>query len=320
MITMSRLRALSCRRRSDDQRLFAGHRPGFTLIELLVVVVILTVLASLSLAGLTGARQRAKIDKTKSTIRKIDAVIRPMYDSYRTRRVAASGTNRVVNANTVLVTKRGLLAREMPDTWDDIPITYSDFNALAATYQTPTLRTYTNYRVATTTLKPAQYASHECLFLVVSRSGFEPDSLETFRADELTDADGDGAKEFADGWGNPIAFMRWAPGFTSPVQKNDPTNAHDPLDPLRTDATSYALVPLVYSPGPDEVYGLVTMSGTTGSGVTSGWSQLDLSSICSRTVSGATTPSWNGKRAGEADPSNSTGSLDNITNHDLSKK
>ena len=65
-----------------------GTRRAFTLIELLVVFIIISILSSLMLAGLAGARQRAKTDKTKSTIRKIDSVIRPMFDSYRTRRVA----------------------------------------------------------------------------------------------------------------------------------------------------------------------------------------------------------------------------------------
>jgi prepilin-type N-terminal cleavage/methylation domain-containing protein len=101
-------------------------RLAFTLIELLVVVVIITVLASLSLAGLAGARQRAKIDKTRSTIRKIDAIIRPMYDSYRTRRVAvASSANRRTSATAQLAARRTLMLYEMPDTWSDVPATSS---------------------------------------------------------------------------------------------------------------------------------------------------------------------------------------------------
>jgi prepilin-type N-terminal cleavage/methylation domain-containing protein len=319
--TMSRLRASSCRHRTDAQRLHAVLKPAFTLVELLVVVVILTVLASLSLAGLTGARQRAKIDKTRSTIRKIDAVMRPMYDSYRTRRVVTTGATRTATANTTLITKRGIMAREMPDSWDDIPSTKAVFDALPAAYQTSILRTYTNYRAANSTLSASDNASHECLYLIASRSGFEPDALELFRNDEVIDADGDGAKEFSDGWGSPIAFMRWAPGFSSPVQANVySADAHDPLDPLHTDTTAYALVPLVYSPGADEVYGLITMSGTTTSGPKSGWAHLSLGAICALPVTGATDSSWNGKRAGEIDPSKPTAYRDNITNHDLSKK
>jgi prepilin-type N-terminal cleavage/methylation domain-containing protein len=318
---MRRLFVSSLRQSPNGPRATVVQPAAFTLIELLVVVVILAVLASLSLAGLTGARQRAKADKTRSTIRKIDAIIRPMYDSYRTRRVATTGANRTATANTTLITKRGIMAREMPDSWDDIPSTKAVFDALPAAYQTSVLRTYTNYRVANSTVSASDNASHECLYLIASRSGYEPDALELFRTDEVIDADGDGAKEFSDGWGSPIAFMRWAPGFSSPVQANAySADAHDPLDPLHTDPTAYALVPLVYSPGADEVYGLITMSGTTGSGPKSGWAHLSLGGICALPVSGATDSSWNGKRAGEIDPSKPTAYRDNIANHDLSKK
>ena len=72
---------------NDDPRAIKRRCRAFTLIELLVVFIIISILSSLMLAGLAGARQRAKTDKTKSTIRKIDSVIRPMFDSYRTRRV-----------------------------------------------------------------------------------------------------------------------------------------------------------------------------------------------------------------------------------------
>ena len=306
------------------QRPTAAALTAFTLVELLVVMVIITILASLSLAGMAGARQRAKIDKTRATIQKIDSVIRPMFDSYRTRRITVSGTNRVTNATTVLTTKRGLMAREMPESWDEVPSTMADYNALSASYQTAITRTYTNYRIANPGTASTN-SSPESLYLIVSRSGYEPDALENFRVQEIIDADGDGNKEFADGWGNPIAFMRWAPGFSSPVQSNAPTTQHDPLDPLNRDSTAYALVPLVYSAGPDGNYGLITMSVSTGpSTKEDGWALLpNLNHICDITqisVTGATDSAWNGKQAGVADPSNPTAYLDNITNHDLMKK
>jgi prepilin-type N-terminal cleavage/methylation domain-containing protein len=312
---MRRVLEASCQHRQVGRRTTAVHIRAFTLIELLVVVVILTVLASLSLAGLAGARQRAKIDKTKSTIRKIDAVIRPLYDSYRTRRVALSGS-------TLLVTKRALMAREMPDSWDDVPPTWAVFNALPQSQTaSASIRSYTSVRSSLAVSPAAANESGECLYLIVSRSGFEPDALEFFRGDEVTDTDSDGAKEFSDGWGNPIAFMRWAPGLTgSPIQKNDSTASHDPLDPLNTDPSAFALVPMIYSAGPDNAYGIVTMSGTTASGTVRGWAQLNLASICSLAVSGATVADWNGRQAGVADPTAPTAATDNITNHDLSRK
>jgi len=319
----------------NSEAIPSPFRTAFTLIELMVVMVIITILASLSLAGMAGARQRAKIEKTKSTIRKIDSVIQPMYDSYRTRRVsvAVTGASRINNANTVLIAKRGLMTREMPDSWDDVPATLSVYNGLSPSYQTPIVRMYTNYRIAntgatstslttsSTDARTTSTSASECLYLIMSRSGYDPDVLETFRAEEVVDTDGDGAKEFADGWGKPIAFMRWSPGFASPVQANGYSSTqHDPLDPLRTDPTAYALRPLVYSAGPDETYGLVTMSGTTVSGTTHGWAQLSLGSICTLRVSGANITSWNGNYAGNIDPTDPTAARDNITNHDLLKR
>jgi prepilin-type N-terminal cleavage/methylation domain-containing protein len=83
-------------RRRRSVALPRRHRTGFTLVEMLVVVVILSVLASLSLAGLAGASLRGKIEKTKSTVRKLNEAVMPQYEGYLRRRLvftlAASGT------------------------------------------------------------------------------------------------------------------------------------------------------------------------------------------------------------------------------------
>jgi len=307
---MRRLPDLSCRSRANGSNAVAAQKLyAFTLIELLVVVVILSILASLSLAGLAGTRQRAKIDKTKSTIRKIDAVIRPMYDSYRTRRVSvtASADNKT-NALNVLIAKRDLMLREMPDTADDVK-TVTGFTSLPG---------YISYRGG----KSSDNGSAECLYMILARSGFEPDAIESFRADEIGDTDSDGAAEFIDGWGKPIIFLRWAPGWLPPAptlfQVADPVNAHDPLDPLRVDSKSYdntlpatagyALIPLIASGGPDELTGLTVTKR--------GW-VTDYRPLKTLIVYDDATPPCLIGAPSQATPA---AYLDNITNHDLSKK
>ena len=331
---------------NDDPRAIKRRCRAFTLIELLVVFIIISILSSLMLAGLAGARQRAKTDKTKSTIRKIDSVIRPMFDSYRTRRVdisvsvtfpaAYSLKPNLRDAFKRMFLRRTLLMREMPDSWSDVPSSPTAFNALPylPVTQTAAVRSYTYYRLSLPTypdpINPLQqlpggtpaYESAECLFMILSRSGFESDALEMFRSDEIGDIDNDGAKEFWDGWGRPIAFMRWAPGFTgSLIQVADGALSHDPLDPYRVDtqstttAQAYALIPLIYSSGPDGST-VETSDDKTGYGLEvmkTGWSGLDLGNLTAQQNFNVLTP-------GTIDPSFPLDASDNITNHDLLKK
>jgi len=327
-----------------SQRPTAAATTAFTLVELLVVMVIITILASLSLAGMAGARQRAKIEKTKSTIRKIDSVIQPMYDSYRNRRAYTLNddgtvpTTPLATAGNRLKNLRRLMTYEMPDNWADVASSGTAVPPgmpagaspkLLSLCRNGTTRAYGGVKEACTARKSSyptsMYGSAECLYMILTRSGFDSDALEAFRSDEITDIDSDGAKEFVDGWGRPIAFLRWAPGFSSPyspIQFADPTTSHDPLDPLRLDSTAFAMRPLIYSPGPDEAtndplsvtgpsgYGLLQIDGTKGWNATS----PTMLGICQTMDAG------NAGFIGSPDSSTPPAYIDNITNHDLLKK
>jgi hypothetical protein len=106
------------------------------------------------------------------------------------------------------------------------------------------------------------YQSAECLYLILANiQDGDTNGLEFFRDTEIGDKDGDGMNEILDGWGNPIKFLRWAPGFESEKQgisnsvwlQNNP----DPFDPLGSDvklgnnSVTYYLYPLVWSNGSD---------------------------------------------------------------------
>ncbi len=213
---------------------------AFTLVELLVVLVILTVLASLSLAGLNVGRQTAKRDRTIATIRKLDAIIRPMYEDFLDRR-------------TLLTDLPRLMIYEMPDQWLDVRAE-NEISALPSQFNTAAARRYSRL-IANATQRAAAaqtLSSAECLWLCVTRSGYEPNALEQFRPDEVTDLDGDTFKEFSDGWGNPICFLRWAPGFVSPlspVQTSTDVNAAKTSTDVGRQLS--ALTPLIFSAGAD---------------------------------------------------------------------
>ncbi|MCE9629349.1 MAG: prepilin-type N-terminal cleavage/methylation domain-containing protein [Planctomycetia bacterium] len=294
---------------------------GFTLVELMVVLVIISMLAALTLAGLAGARQRAKIDKTRSTIRKIHEIVMPQYESYLSRRVRVGGTTTRELASSRLQNLRLLQALEMPDQWADVLTTggTGSLTAIASSKPwavTAPVRQFAAVRTAlmnTGTADFTRYESAECLALIVMRGGFNPDASEVFRNDEVGDLDSNGAPEFWDGWGRPIAFVRWPAGFASPVQVLNASENPDPMDPMKISG-DYGLTPLIFSPGPDDplisggpTYGGVVSSGTAVSG---GWYAKNLLSITGTSVSLTLSGSI-------ADPA---AARDNVTNHDLIKK
>lgn len=343
---------------------------GFTLIELLVTLVIISILASLSLAGMVGARQRSKIDKTNSTIRKLHEIVIPQYESYLSRRVTTAGIptpsrtqcstcykpsdpdnapsmTYMVNAWKRLIATRRLMVQEMPDQWADVYwLEDANSNGLLdagedvngngvldpPTTATAATRRYAAYKtvlaqstITSWSANSSKYEGAECLAMLITRGGFEPDAMEAFRTDEMGDIDKDGAPEFWDGWGRPIGFIRWPAGFLSAVQPQDSTANPDPFDPMLACAVvtyptaptpitqrDYGLIPLIYSPGPDESTNdpLVGASGYGLSGGPTSW--LLLSAITT------TRPGTPPNPAGSI--SDITAAQDNITNHDLMTK
>ena len=120
--------------------------------------------------------------------------------------------------------------------------------------------------------------SAECLYLILT-SGMGSDGGAVFSERDSGDTDQDGMREFIDGWGNPIEWIRWPAGFISDMQPAvvntsgaNPTVTRNPLsnpnafDTRRIDPPGgkfnalqprgYALFPLVVSSGPDGLFGL----------------------------------------------------------------
>jgi len=236
------------------------RRRGFTLVEMLVVVTIISMLAGITLRVLKAARNTAAEMRTKATIAKLDHLIMAKYQSYMTRRVPidTSGLPPNTAAELRLKAVRRLMQFELPDRQSDVPDAATntvDFTVGGVTRTMPMPAVKHRYR-AILDAKPLgdNYRPAEMLYILVS-AGIR-DGLEQFKDNEIGDADGDGSPEFHDGWGRPIMFLRFAPGFsdTSPIQSGDPTTDHDPFDTHQVDGDAFHLIPLIYSAGPDKKY------------------------------------------------------------------
>ncbi len=276
-------------------------RRSFTMVELLVTITILGILAGLMLGALAVVRTSAREAATRARIAKIHNILMAKYESYRTRRVPLNdtdlihiaGVNPVPPPTAAAIRLRALydiIRMEMPDRWSDIttPPQYAirwDTNLSQLVANPPSI--YRAYQSRYAAHAPSSnFAPAKCLYMLLTMSGGE-DVRRQFHSDEIS-TDTDGYSMFVDGWGHPIYFLRWAPGFIDSELQwncmtreqfaagqdwNDPaTNVqkqqaaiddHDPLDPRRL-TTGWRLYPLVYSPGPDGEYGInIDSSGVT---------------------------------------------------------
>jgi len=268
------------------------RRRSFTLVELMITISIMAILASATLFALYGVQQDAREARTRSQIARLHELIVTRWDSYQGRAIPVqipAGTSPRVAALTRLEALRELMRMELPDRKSDVVDAASVLSRTNPSPPPPNLplavslwRAYQRQAIAQlrAQISPAplpnpwhqnwteEHQGSECLYLIVSTiHDGDNNGLDFFRPAEIGDTDGDGMKELLDGWGKPIEFLRWAPGFLagSDIQVRDSDNAPDPFDPLKVDPRwtptdgdptndPYALYPLIFSAGRDEVY------------------------------------------------------------------
>jgi len=264
-------------------------RRAFTLVELLVTLAVIAMMASMLLFALSSAQESARDAKTRAMIAKINTLIMRRYEAYRTRRVPIQipvlppgVRTQKAAAKMRLDALRQLMRMEMPDRWTDVtdpPISIVDPQtgagvAMARPSLSQAYLSRYNAAVAAST-HPANIPANqsaECLYMIATMGTGSEDVRAQFAEGEIGDVDGDGLPEFLDGWGQPIHFLRWAPGFISELQNGaDP----DPFDPYHAYPDTYlgvapyvvpstqpqptfALYPLIYSAGSDQIGDIYT--------------------------------------------------------------
>jgi prepilin-type N-terminal cleavage/methylation domain-containing protein len=226
------------------------RRRGFTLNELLVVIAIIGVLAALTsvaVFGLIGTRTQRNTETAMQTVNKAlqqhwsfvvaEAKKDTVPDTVKT--LAGGDMERA----RVIWTKLRL-AEAFPQSYAEINDPANGvYIALGASIPNASRKYSSSYKLASKGLKVAKDPTTEsgaCLLMAlsVSRGGnqLSPDSL----SGGIADTDGDGLKEFVDGWGKAIAFFRF-PTNNAALQAANPAPAGskgakfaDPIDPNGT--------------------------------------------------------------------------------------
>jgi prepilin-type N-terminal cleavage/methylation domain-containing protein len=280
-------------------------------------------------------------------------------------------------AQARLCALREMMLMEMPDRWGDIalaPVSASPIppigdplyldapaiqynsstwhrtelaNVYLRRYQALTNRLNTITGVANTVADIEANQSAECLYMIITLACGDGEARAQFGESSIGDTDGDGAPEFLDGWGHPISFLRWAPGFDSPIELNanqlGPPNInnttwtiaaakdHDPFDVFRSDTLAFRLMPLIYSGGRDESAGLYDAPGhvtwapkpnslqaTNSTPYFSPW--LSPYNLANDSSTGTSYTAYLGTSMHLVDPNNDETSTDDVHNHLLGQR
>ena len=342
-----------CRERRRALPGVCRERSGFTLVELMTVIAIIGLLSAFSVTIVRSSIESAKVTQTKTTIAKIDNVLTAVYEKYQYRRVDLTNYYRefieINRRNPALAEKtqyrigklRDKLRCDFPCTPEELglssvengsgPLNYTPIQAAIASAVSTAAAggtlSFLRYEEDSPvgTVKYRFIANAELLYLVIMNA--EPEARSLFSEREVADVDGNGLKEFVDGWGKPICWMRWAPSLPrsdrqpsidsirSQVGTNGVPDRYDadPFDPLGLGyggEVGWFLVPYVFSAGSDGLYGL-KMPGMDGD---TNWTNVE---FVNNPFEGCSASSWAPSGYALVGQEINTSYKDNIDNHTL---
>lgn len=288
------------------------RRPGFTLVEMLVVIAIVIVLATLAVTATFRVLYQQEESNTRTGMQAIYPILQKHWqkvvgDAKKEQPSQAvlsmagvtTSSDSTATARAQVIWVKLRLMEAFPISYDEI-VTSPLYNQIYTPTGTPYIeagqrRNIASYqkKLGTTTGQTLRAQSAACLVMALSqnRGGLvlDEEKLGPF----LRDSDGDGMKEFVDGWGTPIAFFRFPTAYPNllstagtnwlnPAQTGRGATFSDPLDPdgllqngftnqasftslVHPVAASVYITPALASSGPDGNLGLTITANSAGS-------------------------------------------------------
>ena len=226
--------------------LFRKSRAGFTLTELLVVIIIVSLLSALTLSALRSGGIRAKEDSARSFIVHLSESLLELFEEFDDQGMTASESVNQSNVwnNTrsydirwqIPVSRRDARQRETGNMDSNPEIQWGDtlapFGVTYNWYADEDKLDGNQLREITT---GSDTESAECLYMIMTQTGYFGDFLETLQEMQVADTDGNERNEFIDPWGTAIRLE-----FSPP----SPPNAFEIQN-----------LPIIHSAGVDQEFG-----------------------------------------------------------------
>lgn len=208
--------------RMPNQLNSQSHRRGFTMVELLMVIGLILFLLATTAVIVKNIGNTSREKATMATVTKIngllterieamrkaldsprnksqiDRLINQKYTALRPNSVLGSKANAISRPVMEILVKKDLFRQNFPQMGGESPGIDAVMGAAAGRITGSSDGGLSN--------------SAEYLYHVITAHdvyGISPVGEDAFSVSEIDDTDGDGLKEFVDGWGKPLRFYRW---------------------------------------------------------------------------------------------------------------